>query len=150
MGTCRGGGESKDREGQPHGLHGHLAAPRLASLLPAPAPPCRLRRGSEDPLGLWSLTQPSLSPARGLLAAPADASPQEGEQTQCEDQLSCCPPPVLPARPSEPSPLPPPHGTQPRSNPHDLPSRWEQHKELTFHAPHQAHAERLRVLKNSL
>lgn len=32
----------------------------------------------------------------------------------------------------------------------DLPSRWEQHKESTFHAPHQAHAERLRGCKEQL
>lgn len=145
--------------------------PRLIPTSPAcPRPPSRLR----DPT--CPLPNPALPPpgdprwlccrqshplacsggagwgGGGLLAAPADASPQEGEQSQCRvgggRPAKLFSPPGTPARPL--GALPASHQPRPRAHPQDLPSRWEQHKESTFHAPHQAHAERLRVLKNSL
>lgn len=143
------------------------AAPRLASLpsaaLPAPRPD--LPPAQPGPATSWGpsvallQTEPSLSLLGGcgvgwggLLAAPGDASPQEGEQSQCRvgggRPAKLFSPPGPPARPL--GALPASHQPRPRAHPQDLPSRWEQHKESTFHAPHQAHAERLRVLKNSL
>lgn len=159
-GHLPGEGASKDREGQPRGLCGPPVATLLTSLpsgrppqpeawpAPCPAQPCRLRRDEEDPLRLWLPTEPSLGLARGSPGCKSGRQPsgRGAETVPGPDKLLL--PSVLPTPPL--GALPAPHWTQPRSKPHDLPSRWEQHKESTFHAPHQAHAERLRVLKNSL
>lgn len=165
-------GGSRDGEAQPDRLGGGPASTLLTGLpsLPAPAPP------NSEGLPLPSPALPPL-PLRGvkmtLLALPADrAGPLRGGSGKLCSASWGSPdwmsghqptgrgaekvqglskpllPSVLPAPfPSQPSPLPARHS---RGLNHDRPSRWEQHKESTFHAPHQAHAERLRVLKNSL
>lgn len=68
-----------------------------------------------------------------------------GSKEQIKLELPSCPHPA-PGALSTPSP----HWTWQKSGLPDLPSRWEQHKEPTFHAPHQAHAERLRGFKEQL
>lgn len=111
-----GGGESKDRGGSamrarrppgcspPH--QPALGRPPSSEARPAPCParPCRLLRGRRGPS---SGAVPR--PARGLLAAPADAGPQEGEQSQCGRgrPAKLFSPPSSPPGPSEPSPAPP-------------------------------------------
>ena len=172
MGTCGrgagGGGESKDRDGSatrarrppgcspPH--QPALGRPPSSEARPAPCParPCRLLRGGgvgvgdEDPLLALRRTEPSL----GLLGVswlhPRTPAPRKGSRASAGGGARLSGSPLRPPRPAPRSPPRPPQWPRPRANPHDLPSRWEQHKESTFHAPHQAHAERLRVLKNSL
>ena len=164
------GGKARTGAGQPRGLGGRPAAPRLTSLpsaarpaprpglppAPCPARPCRLLRGGgvgvgdEDPLLALRRTEPSL----GLLGVswlhPRTPAPRKGSRASAGGGARLSGSPLRPPRPAPRSPPRTPQWPRPRANPHDLPSRWEQHKESTFHAPHQAHAERLRVLKNSL
>lgn len=169
MGTCRGRGEARTGEGQPRGVRGGtlpgcspprqpaLGRPPGSETRPGPCPtqPCCLLRtlggSAADRAIPWpargrgspGCTGGCQPPGRGAEPAPG----WRGTQLSCSP-LQSPPHPPAPARPL--GALPAPDRPGPRAHPQDLPSRWEQHKESTFHAPHQAHAERLRVLKNSL
>lgn len=161
MRTCRGRG-ARTGEVSPAGSREYPSPAASRPPASCPRPPSRLQTrpgpAQPGPAASWDLGGSAADraipwPARGQESPGCTGGcqpPVKGNRASAPGwghPAKLFSSPVPTARPPEPSP--PPLATA-EGSPQDLPSRWEQHKESTFHAPHQAHAERLRVLKNSL